>query len=309
MLVFFVLGMVARRMGWRRVVATLVGGAVPIAGYVLWFHADTGRFAMGAGNGTFLYSRVQSFAECSKMNPPASLRVLCDPRPPDKRPNAQEYLWSNQTPLAYLTGDNNIYRFTPRIEKLTESFSERAIEAQPLDYARVVARDVLTTFGPQRDNTGNDIGNLEGTGSKFQFQPTVLAVPGWVTSDADNKKAAQDFGGATYGKPSVVQPWARFLWLYQHVYLRGPLLFAFLAVGLGGVVAGLRRKNWARGRWGGLGLLPWLTGVALVVLPPMTAGFSYRYALAAVPALCLAAGLAFAGRGNLLTWLKNRKKA
>ena len=40
----------------------------------------------------------------------------------------------------------------------------------------------------------------------------------------------------------------------------------------------------------------------------MTAGFSYRYVLAAVPAVCLAAGLAFAGRGNLLTWLRQRTR-
>jgi hypothetical protein len=39
----------------------------------------------------------------------------------------------------------------------------------------------------------------------------------------------------------------------------------------------------------------------------MTAGFSYRYVLAAVPAVCLAAGLAFAGRGSLLTWLKAKR--
>ena len=49
-------------------------------------------------------------------------------------------------------------------------------------------------------------------------------------------------------------------------------------------------------RLGGLGLLPWLVGALMIVLPPMTAGFSYRYVLAAVPAICLAAGLAFARR-------------
>jgi hypothetical protein len=312
LLAVVLIGMLLRRMGWRRTVATAVAGLVPIAGYMVWSHARYGRYALNEATGTFLYSRVSSFAECSKMNPPADLRVLCDSTPPSQRPGSQEYLWANDeaggtwTPLRKLTGTNKIYRFTPRIESLTMRFAERAIEAQPLDYARVVAKDTLTTFGWTRENVNNSVGNLEGSGSKFRFEPTVQKVPGWVPSDPVNARAARDFGGANYGQPSVVQPWARFLWVYQKVvYLRGTFLLLLVLAGAIGVVLGVRRKTRVPGTgWGGLALLPWLTGVALIVLPPMTAGFSYRYVLSAVPPICLAAGLAFAGRGNLLTWLR-----
>jgi hypothetical protein len=297
LLVIVLIGMIARRMGWRRIIATAAAGVVPVVGYMVWFHAHDGQYALNESTGTYLYSRVQSFAECSVMDPPADLRVLCDPRPPSQRPNSQEYLWSNDTPLAKLTGDDNVYRFTPRIESLTMKFAKRAIEAQPLDYAKVVAKDALTTFGWTRANTSNALGNLEGDGSLFRFESTVAPVPGWVTSDATNARAAKDYGGADYGRPKVVQPWAGFLQAYQAVvYLRGPFLFGFVAVGFIGIVGAARRRERGRWGWGGLCLLPWLTGVALIVAPPMTAGFSYRYVLAAVPPVCLAAGLAFAGR-------------
>jgi len=300
--------MLARRMGWRRIAATAVAGIAPIAGYMLWFHVHTGKYALNESTGTFLYSRVSSFANCATMNPPADLRVLCDPRPPSRRPDSQEYLWSNHTPLAYLTGTDNVYRFTPKIESLTMRFAERAILAQPVDYAKVVAKDTLTTFGWSRLNAGNAIGNVEGSGSLFRFEPGVAPVPGWVTTDGANAAAARDFGGANYGETSVVQPWAGFLWLYQKVvWLPGPFLLLFTAVGAIGVALGVRRRTRLPGSgWGGLGLLPWLTGVALLVFPAATSGFSYRYALAAVPAICLAAGLAFAGRGSFISWLHDR---
>ena len=87
-----------------------------------------------------------------------------------------------------------------------------------------------------------------------------------------------------------MQPWQHLLQVYQrYFYLRGTLLGLILLIGAAGVLARWRR-------WGGIGLLPWLVGALMIVLPPMTAGFSYRYVLAAVPPACLAAGLAFARR-------------
>src|SRR5580704_7710679 len=146
LLVIVVVAMLLRRMGWRRVLATAVAGVLPILGYMVWFHSSTGKYALDESTGTFLYSRVQSFADCNRMDPSAKLRVLCDPRALKDRPSSQEYLWSDKTPLATLTGPNNANRFTPKIESLTTQFAERAIEKQPLDYVKVVVSDTLMTF-------------------------------------------------------------------------------------------------------------------------------------------------------------------
>jgi hypothetical protein len=285
-------GVGTRGSGWgRKTVAALVVWAIPVLGYMTWYHSQHGRFGLTSSSGTFLYSRVQSFAECSQMNPPANLRVLCDPRPARERPSSQEYLWSNQTPLAKLTGDNNIYRFTPHIESITRAYAELAIEKQPVAYARVVAKDILRTFGWTRIQS-----DLEGSGSKFRFELTATPVPSWVTTSKDNSTAAARYGGASLGETRVVRPWSSLLRAYQAVfYLRGPLLFLIVLLGFAGVIA----------RWRGPALFPWLTAVALIVGPPLTAGFSYRYVLSAVPAACLAAGLAFTGPdGGVVGWLR-----
>ncbi len=313
MIVILVAGLIIRRVGWVRVAAALAAGILPIAGYMAWFHASYGSYELTRASGTFLYSRVSSFADCQQMSPAPELRVLCDPRPPGQREGSQEYLWANDTPLAALTGHSNVHRFTPHIESLTRRFAGRAIISQPLDYVAVVADDTWRTFGWARFKS-----DLAGSGDKFRFESTVEPVPTWVTTNPANRKAAIRYGGPAFGRPSVVQPWARFLWHYeQFAYLPGSLLGALMLAGLAGIVAAARRKrahdgareNTARDRWGwgGLGLLPWLAGAALIILPPMTAGFSYRYVQVAVPATCLAAGLAFAGRGNLLTWLRARR--
>src|SRR5579859_1547957 len=86
LLVVILVAMLIRRAGWRRLVTLLVAGVVPIAGYMIWAHSTTGKYALTQSLGPFLYSRVSAFADCSKLHPPADLRFLCDKNPPQDRP-------------------------------------------------------------------------------------------------------------------------------------------------------------------------------------------------------------------------------
>jgi hypothetical protein len=179
---------------------------------------------------------------------------------------------------------------------MAEKFAREAILAQPVDYLRVVAHDTLHTFGWNRQP---DPHNYYGNSPAFQFvsgETLDALIPWWTKpypgdpSATKTYQARQDFGGPGLGKTRAVQPWQHLLQMYQrYFYLRGTLLGVIVLIGAAGVLARWRR-------WGGIALLPWLVGALMILLPPMTAGFSYRYVLAAVPASCLAAGLAFARR-------------
>ena len=317
LLLVVLVSLLARRVGWRRLGTVLIAGIVPIAAYMFWFHTSTGKYALTESSGTFLYGRVSSFAECAKIKPPAELEVLCDPTPPKLRPVAGEYIWADNelgpnpatTPLWKLhQSDDTALRFGPSVNGLTGKFAKDAILAQPLAYLRVVTRDTLHTFGWNRQP---DPDNYAGNGPAFRFvsdrelealipwwagPEDPAAYPQWVATYGTDATARtiyatrQDLGGPGLGDTQLVAPWARLIQIYQrYIFLRGPLLGLIVLIGVAGVLARWRR-------WGGVGLLPWLIGALLIVLPAMTAGFSYRYVLAAVPAASLAAGLAFARR-------------
>jgi hypothetical protein len=324
LLIVVVVCMLVRRAGWRRLGVLAVAGIVPIAAYMLWFHQYYGKYALTESSGSFLYSRVSTFAECQKIsNLPPDVRYLCDPTKPEGRPAASEYIWADNelggkytyTPLYNRYNSDTSKRFTVTVNAQAKTFAERAIEAQPVTYLRVVLKDILHTFGWNRQpDPAGYLENANGNGPTFQFVSTAemnnqvpwYALPSHLAGtppraycDANCRKqdagarqiqdAERQFAGKGLGITSTVAPWATFLQNYQRfVYLRGSLLLVIVLIGAAGVVGRWRR-------WGGVGLLPWLTGVMLIVLPPMTAGFSYRYVLAAAPVACLAAGLAFAG--------------
>ncbi len=261
------------------VAACALAFAVPVAGYEGWYKSAHGEFAMTDSTGVFLYSRVMTFADCSRMSPPADLLPLCTPVPPARRPIAQAYIWTPASPLLRLPEP----MFSPTVNKLAERFAIRAVEAQPLDYARAVWDDTVRSFEWNRSVFPDPQ-----TYDAYLFGYQSHAIP-------DSPYRGYRSAAAYYirGNPAtvVVSPFAQVIRGYQrYVWLPGTVYGLVMAVGLLGI-AGRRRQA------GGEAVLPWLCSLALIVVPAATAEFDYRYVTTAVPFACLAAAMAFGTAG------------
>src|SRR5690242_2000693 len=295
LLAVFAVYMIIKRISWRKVAATIVVCLIPVFGYAGWFYAEHGQFAMTDSTGVFLYSRVMTFADCTKMKVAANELSLCTTVPPDKRPIAQAYIWTSESPLGRFPS-----KFTPVPNQLAENFAIRAIKAQPLDYAAVVAKDTLRVFAWKRVVFPN-----APTYDEYIFGYRSLPIPEWDQADLrpyDSYAAAY-----VHGNPltQVVAPFADIIRGYQrYAWLPGSVYGLILLAGLGGMVLAWRRL-------GGEALLPWTISLALIVIPAATAEFDYRYVLVAVPFGCLAAALAFSpgtAGGDLARRLAGRKR-
>jgi hypothetical protein len=269
--------------GWRPLVAGLaacgVAFAVPVLGYEAWYESAHGEFAMTDSTGVFLYSRVMTFADCSRMSLPTDLLPLCTSVPPDKRPIAQAYIWTPISPLSRYSEP----MFSPTVNKLAENFAIAAIEAQPLDYARTVWDDTAASFEWNRSVFPN---GQTYDAYLFSYQP--LEVPAGPYGGYQSVEAYY-----AHGSPQtvVVNPFAAVIRNYQrYVWLPGTVYGVILLVGLFGIV-----RRWRRA--GRAALLPWLCSLALIVVPAATAEFDYRYVTTAVPFACLAAAMAFGTAG------------
>jgi hypothetical protein len=292
----FAVYMILRRFGWRKVVATVGVCLLPIVAYAGMFDLEHGQFAMSDASGVFLYSRVMTFAECSKMHLPADELALCTTVPPDKRPIAQAYIWTPQSPLDRFPPS----KFSPLPNELAEKFAITAIETQPIGYAKAVFDDVWRVFGWKRDVFPNPQ-----TYDEYIFGYRSVAIPAW--DDANLGKYTSYAADYVHGNPvtQVVNPFAGIIRGYQrYVWLPGTVYGLILLVGLGGMVLAWRRL-------GGEALLPWAISAALIVIPAATAEFDYRYVLPAVPFACLAAVMAFSpgtAGGSLLRRLRDGRR-
>ena len=278
-----------RRVGWRAFAAAAAAFAVPVLGYALAFHGAYGQFNITDSDGIFLWSRTTSFANCAIIKPPPQLAPLCPDREKLVAPSAPAPAWSVNallsapTPADYLWAPGVWWRHDkhPGINsynnKLGLHFAIDAIEAQPLDYLRVTARDVMLIF------LQNDRPLTKSTMS-FTVTPHIAKLPSYYARDEFKYAGSR---GNTY----LVQPFAYFLLLYQlPVYFPGVVFFLVVVTGLAGVL-----RRWRD--WGGPQALPWALAAASIVLPAMATQSLYRYTIVAIPLACLAAGLAFVRPG------------
>lgn len=266
LLTVFVIFLVARRVPWRVLAASVAACALPVAAYAGWFAVDQHRLGLNGSTGIFLYSRTVEFADCRRIAPPPEERPLC----PQLGVRAASSVWAPTSPLWRLPGP----RFAPRKDRLAGDFAVRAIRAQPMDYATAVGDDLARTF-----QAGHPVFPDGETYRYYLFRSWSIVPP----AEASRRIRAYGHGSAV---TRVTQSCARLLRAYQrYVYLPGVLFGVIMVLGLAGIIARYRRL-------GGRTALPWGLAAALIVIPPVTVQFDYRYVLPAVAPACVAAALA-----------------
>jgi hypothetical protein len=276
--------------GWLAAVALAVGCLAPVAAYAGWFHSWNGQYTLTRSDGFYLWGRVSSFAECSVIRPPADELSICPSGTPASRTPPGDYIWHapqvHQIPGGPVSVAN---------DRLLRDFAVRAIEAQPFGYAESVIKGLVLAVEWPRHKYPDP-----GTVSYYYFPLHPQMIPNLLNHEwIPGGTAYQDAVRYGHANPStILEPFAALIDLYEHiVYTWGPLFGLILLTGLGGVVRieGLRQRRprlaWSR-RTGSM--LPWVTGVVLLVAPIAVADFDYRYLLPVLPFACLAAGLAFA---------------
>ena len=261
-------------LGTLMLLAVLVAGfAAPVGAYMLVYSQQHGRLAMTNYTSRFLYSRLAPIADCRGLALPSYERKLCPPEPVGQRMTTNQYMWAlKRSPQ---------YQVRPpagkTVQEMLAEFNGRIIRHQPVDYARLVARDFLRGFQPFRTVREGDV-----PVTPWRFAPTT--VPS--TSVPDAAGLYRRFAG--YG-PVVDRPVASWLTDYQHLgHTPGPLLAGCAVVAL------LAAAGVGRARRSGLRVAAWtfasLCLIALVTAA-MSSTFSWRYQLVQLVLLAPAGAL------------------
>ena len=253
------------RLGWVRIGALVAGFALTFGAYTL--STGTAEDAgIGARNGFFLYGRVSSFSDCTRVEVPRDLRRLCIDQPPAERgPNYG--VFTLPIPIRQLSN-------SPEANAQLLDFSQRMIKGLPLDYAKVVLSDLWRFAEPSNPLS------KEPYVKRWMFVSSL--------QEADPIAFVLRFRGSAPPSTGIKQTFridtdlARPLRTYQRfAYLWGPLLGLSILVGLIGAVAGAPTGG-GRNLRATCALMS-LSALALLLVPVMTTVFHFRYQIGPLP--------------------------
>ncbi len=278
LLAMFAVYMIIRRISWRRVAATIVVCLLPVFGYAGWFDVAARPVRDDRQHRRVPLLAGDDVRRLPQDEPAGQRAVAVHPVPPASGRSRSPTSGPAESPLNRLPPQ----KFSPVPNQMAENFAIRAIEAQPLDYARAVFDDTWRVFAWKRAVFPN-----AATYDEYLFGYRPLPIPSW---DQAHLGRYDSYAAAyVHGSPltQIVDPFAAIIRGYQrYVWLPGTVYGLILLAGLGGMVLAWRRV-------GGEALLPWTISLTLIFIPAATAEFDYRYVLVAVPFACLAVAMAF----------------
>jgi hypothetical protein len=189
---------------------------------------------------------------------PVYERPLCPAEPLGSRLDPTEYGWHTPDGMHGLEPPPGV---TP--DEAMHDFAVRAIQAQPLDYARIVARDLLLNFTvPRIDRYEYD------TASKWRLQTyEEFEQTGWT------RPAYESYGGRLLEPQQPLAGWLG--WYGYTVYAWGPLLFLLTLLAAVGLVVRRRSATETRPAL----FLVLATAAGPLAAPAVTAQFVWRYQL------------------------------
>lgn len=247
------------RAGWRTVATVAAACAVPVFGYALAFQATYGVLGLEGYGGRYLYGTVAPFASCQPLSLPRKERGLCPQLPRYARPGFNQYVWSEYG-LADLRGS------AIQQSQTAGQFARTIALHQPAQFAGVVAANFAHYFEPGRES-----GTRDWFVGSWQF-PLRVHAPAWHV-----QPLSVGFQPKDHVRGRIIVGLARLLRRYQRVFFTpGPLLLLCI---LGTAAACLLRRHDVEVRR--TSALLGSTGLLLLIVPSVSAGFDWRYLIPA----------------------------
>jgi hypothetical protein len=237
------------------VAAALLPGVAVFALYIGGFYFAHGQYlGLTDMSGWNLYARAAPFADCRKFTPPEGTAILCEERPPAKRPGPFGYVWDLECVA------RKRFELGPKTGVKLGEFAKRAIIHQPSEYAGWVVIDLLKYIDP-----------AIAPRRVYDATPREVLSFGWRDGAIENRVV--NAMSHSYKGTHVRLHWQYILAFYQNLSRPSGLsLAALLVLTLIGLVK-------ARGEIQ-LGItLFGLSAFALYLIPILTLSYSFRYGI------------------------------